>query len=175
MLTSPIHRILLGTLLIATLAVPSRAAAEAPSPGLRADPDLAPRRLLAFGRAVPLAPSLVLDPDREGPEAGTNNAELSAWTAKQHKLKIQTGVSGGLSAGFLLTSVLLFTLPIGCNSHGECDDSFGHLIVALALVPASAAALISSIVYGVRLTRHNRARPANAQVGVGSGGLMVRF
>ncbi len=102
--------------------------------------------------------------------------EVEAWRATHRKLKFQTQLSGGLSGGFLAAGVLLMAIPERC---GSCDDpGDGWLLrffLGMALIPVSGAALISTIVYGVRLHRHNKLRPETARLRPAPGGLMLRF
>lgn len=106
----------------------------------------------------------------------------SAWAAKRRKLQIQTGVSAGVSAAALLAGMaaVVFLTPAVCQRLGnpedrECFGYYGAAYTASAMFPISVIAAIPAIVFGVRLARHNKQRPAMSRLRFSPGGFTLRF
>lgn len=86
------------------------------------------------------------------------------WRAKRRRLRISLGISGGVLAAGALGVALSLAFPNDCGATGDepltynCEAyPIGLMVWAFAVVPAS---LVATIVYGVRLGRHNNRRPA---------------
>ena len=85
------------------------------------------------------------------------------WQARRRRLRIGLGVSGGVLAAGALGVALSLAFPNDCGSMPgqatfNCEAyPIGLMVWSFAVVPAS---LVATIVYGVRLGRHNARRPA---------------
>ena len=96
--------------------------------------------------------------------------ETGAWLARRRRLRIGLGVSGGV----LLAGGAALGLSLGFSACGE-DSLDCFPIGATVSGVVAAAALISTVVYAVRLTVHNERRPRQLRVQLEPGGLRLRF
>lgn len=127
------------------------------------------------------APALV------GPVMGPQVAPLELtptdgyrrWSDERRKLRIQTGVSAGLAAAFLVAGVLALTVntcqpPASPGVDDACGIPVGKILATGTFFSAAAVTTIPAIVFGVRLGKHNRQRPV-AALQFAPGGLALRF
>lgn len=99
------------------------------------------------------------------------------WNSEQRRLQAAVGVSAGLMAAFLLTGLLVLTVPPNCSDPDPdfgCGEGYGRAITAMIMFPAAAVTVIPTAVYGVRLSRHNERRPV-ARLQLTPGGFALRF
>lgn len=131
---------------------------------------------------APLLWTVLLQPGVEGPEpaprVATNPARLeaesaAAWGAERRRLQIHTGLSGGFAGAMFLTGMLLMFAPDGCDSV-NCELPLGRFFTGVGLVALSSIPTATGIYWGVRLHRHNKARPV-AVLRPGAGGLALQF
>jgi len=159
--TSNIRGRLVGATLITALA-------GAPTTAWGLEPQVEGPRERAVPPVEPVRPDMV-----DMAPADT----LQQWSAKQRKLKIQLGVTAGLTAAFLITGALMLVTPMLCRNPSPewgCGEPYGQWITAMVVIPAGLITAIPTAVYGVRLHRHNLRRPV-AQLQVAPGGLTLRF
>jgi hypothetical protein len=98
------------------------------------------------------------------------------WSAKRRKLQIQTGVSAGFAVALLGSGLLALLAPAMCRNPDPdfgCGEGLGAAIAAMTLLPGAVVATIPTIVFSVRLGRHNGQRPVAFQPG--PGGFVLRF
>lgn len=159
MLSTTLTRCILGATLTTTvITTPTTASARTPA--------------LIAAQTTPMGPesaALQLTPPGD---------TYRKWSDERRKLRIQLGVSAGLAAAFFLGAVLAVTVNT-CNPPPDvpdysCGMPIGPIMAGGTLLTASAVSLIPTIVFGVRLGRHNRLRP-QAQLQLAPGGLSLRF
>jgi hypothetical protein len=105
-------------------------------------------------------------------------AAHDAWAKKRRRLQIQTGISGGLVAAFLVGVPMALFLPSTCRDPDPdfgCGEGYGRVYSSIMLAAAAVVTVIPTIVYGVRLDRHWLDRPVAARVSLSPGGLALRF
>ncbi len=122
------------------------------------------------------APMPVLDDERpvhSDRHASMREQTAAGWSAERRRLQIRTGLSGAFAGVMLLTGTLLMTVPDGCTNI-NCELNYGRFFTGLALIPLAAIPISTGIVYGVRLHRHNRQRPA-AILAPRAGGFALHF
>lgn len=158
MLSTTTTRSILGAALtIATISGPAHARASAPP--------------------VTATNTVVMGPGSAALQLAPASDGYRNWRDQQRKLRVQVGVSAGLAAALLLSGVLALTVPT-CNpppgATGDyCGMPIGRFMVSGALLSAAVVTTVPAIVFGVRLGRHNRARPVALHVA--PGGLALRF
>ncbi len=94
------------------------------------------------------------------------------WLERRRRLRIGLGVS----AGVLGVGAVGLGLFVGLR-RCDADESFCEGVPTGAIVTGVvvAGSFISTIVYAVRLTKHNERRPSARRVTFAAGGLSVRF
>jgi hypothetical protein len=92
------------------------------------------------------------------------------WHTRRRHLRIGLGVSGGV----MLAGGAALGMSLGFSMCGE-DSIDCYPIGATVAGVVAAAALISTVVFAVRLTIHNERRPQNTRVQFGPGGLRLHF
>ena len=115
------------------------------------------------------APDAVLGP------LPTAEASIPAWLDKRRRLRIGLGISlGSIGAGVLasVAATTIWRLQTRGEARTYPDGYEPGMIVALAILPA---ALIATIVAGIRLGVHARRRPGTPRVQVVAGGLRLSF
>jgi hypothetical protein len=102
----------------------------------------------------------------------TAEASVQAWLEKRRRLRIGLGISlGAIGVGVL--AGLTTTAIWNAQTRRDLRDGYPPgVFVDLAIIPA---ALIATIVYGIRLGVHARRRPGPPRVQVGAGGLRLAF
>lgn len=131
-----------------------------------------PAAALAGPRAEGPQPAAVVPVSAEAVDPFADE-QVHAWGARQRRLKIQLGVSAGLTAAFLLSGALALAIPMRCPEDSLCEP-YGRFWAATVMFPASVVAAIPTAVYGVRLRRHNERRPV-ARLLPAPTGLVIRF
>lgn len=93
----------------------------------------------------------------------THSIVLHPWERRQRRLRVQTGVSWGVTGiGVVGASVSLATL-VGCaraEARAACD-TFVPLVTLSLFSALLASAIVPAIVYTDHLVEHRTRRPAN--------------
>lgn len=132
--------------------------------------------------------ALLLQPSVEGPAPPPLDTEIpvrseplpppaqrtaAAWSAERRRLQLHTGLSGAFAGAMILAGTLLMTLPDSCQGD-FCEFNYARFIPALTILPLATIPITTGIVHGVRLHRHNQARPT-AVLRARAGGFVLQF
>lgn len=128
---------------------------------------------LAAGPADPEGPTPA---PSAAPSASEFDLAQQAWQRRYRRLRVQTGVSWGLTA----VGVVGMVIPIAklASYHSspdtlELDTGFTEFITIPMFAALTAAALVPAIVYTSRLVDDRRKRPLQARLH--PGGVMLLF
>ncbi|MEZ4381347.1 MAG: hypothetical protein R3A79_08350 [Nannocystaceae bacterium] len=103
--------------------------------------------------------------------------QRAAWERDDRRLRIQTGVSGGLALGFVGVGLALVFAPVTCAAPDPefgCGEGYGRLYTSFVLFAGSGAAAIAMAAFGARLGLHRRSRP-RVTAALAPGGIELRF
>lgn len=137
--------------------------------------------------SVAVAAGTLAPPTHPGPEGPTPAAASAsekldladqAWQRRYRRLRVQTGVSWGLTA----VGIVGMVIPLAhLASYGKQpgfllpDSGFVEIITIPMFGALTAAALVPAIVYTSRLVDHRRRRPIHARLQAAPGGVILRF
>lgn len=136
--------------------------------------------------SVALAAGALAPPTPAGPEGPTPAPAVTpasepdpahqAWQRKYRRLRVQTGVSWGVTAVGLVGMVIPLAKLASYGRYPgpiEPDAGFVEIITVPMFAALTAAALVPAIVYTSRLVDHQRRRPLQARLH--PGGVMLLF